>query len=68
MSDLEVKQPSRLTARMSANDTIFDDLDRLVLAGLALKSALLRTGLIRLYSREPHRRAALGTRWMDDFL
>ena len=45
----------------------FDDFDRLVLASLALKSALLRTGAIRLYSREPHRRAALGARWMNDF-
>jgi len=36
--------------------------------GLALKSALLRTGLVRLYSGEPHRRAALGARWMHDVL
>jgi hypothetical protein len=48
--------------------TIFDDLDRLVLAGLALKSAFLRSGFIRLYSRKPHRRAALGAPWMDDIL
>ena len=48
--------------------SIFDDLDRLVLARLALKSALLRTGLVRPYSREAHRRAALGARWMYDVL
>ena len=46
----------------------FDDFDRLILAGLALKSALLRIGLVRPYSSEPHRRAALGTRWMHDVL
>lgn len=46
----------------------FDDFDRVVLAGLALKSALLRTGLVRLYSSEPHRRATLGARWMYDVL
>ena len=41
---------------------------RLVLAGRALKGALLRTGSIRLKSSEPHRRAALGARWMHDVL
>ena len=46
----------------------FDDFDRLVLAGLALKSALLRIGLVRFYSNEPHRRAALGACWMHDVL
>ena len=46
----------------------FDDFDRLVLAGLALKRALLRAGPVRLYSSEPHRRAALGARWMYDVL
>ena len=53
-----------------ANDDLakFDDLDQLVLAGLALESTLLRTGFVRLYSREPHRRAALGARWMYDVL
>jgi hypothetical protein len=45
-----------------------DDFDHLVLAGFALKSALLRTGFIRLYSSEPHRRAALGASWMHDVL
>ena len=34
----------------------FDDLDQLV---LALKSALLRTGPVRLYTGKPHWRAAL---------
>ena len=46
----------------------FDDIDRLVLAGLALKRALLQAGSIRLYPREPHWRAALGACGMDDFL
>jgi hypothetical protein len=44
--------------------TIFDDIDRL---GLALKSALLRTGSSGSIG-EPHRRAALGARWMHDVL
>ena len=47
---------------------IFDDFDRLVLAGLALKRALLQAGSIRLYPREPHWRAALGACGMDDCL
>ena len=47
---------------------IFDDFDRLVLASLALKRAFFQAGSIRLYSREPHRRAALGACGMDDFL
>ena len=47
---------------------IFDDFDHLVLAGLALKRALLQAGSIRLYSSHPHRRAALGACGMDDFL
>jgi len=47
---------------------IFDDFDRLVLAGLALKRALLQAGSIRLYSSHPHRRAALGACGMGDFL
>ena len=46
----------------------FDDFDRLILAGLALKSALLRIGLVWLYSSEPHRRAALGACWVHDVL
>ena len=46
----------------------FDDFDRLVLAGLALKRALLQAGSIRLYPREPHWRAALGACGMDDCL
>jgi hypothetical protein len=41
--------------------TIFDDIDRL---GLALKSALLRTGSSGSIG-EPHRRAALGALRMD---
>ena len=45
----------------------FDDFDRLVLAGLALKRAFLQAGSIGLYSRQPHRRAALGACGMDDF-
>ena len=53
----------------SQSDLFFiDDLDNLVLARLALKSALLRTGPIRFYSGEPHRRAALGASWMCDVL
>ena len=48
--------------------SIFDDFDRLVLAGLALKHALLRTGLVRFYARQPHRHAALGAHWMNDVL
>ena len=46
----------------------FDDFDRLVLAGLALKSAFLQAGSIRLYSREPHWRGALCACGMNDFL
>ena len=46
---------------------IFDDFDRLVLAGLALKRALLQAGSIRLYSREPHRRAATWRMWDGRF-
>ena len=44
----------------------FDDLDYLVLAGLALECAFLRTGPVRLYSCKPHWRAALGAGWMHD--
>ena len=47
---------------------IFDDFDRLILVGLALKRALLQAGSIRLYLSYPHRRAALGACGMDDFL
>jgi hypothetical protein len=46
----------------------FNDIDRFVLARLALKGALLRAGPVGFYSCEPHRRAALGARWMNDVL
>src|SRR5262245_13844061 len=55
---LHSKRPSYL---------FLDDIDRLVLADLALKRAFLQTGSIRLYSRQPHGRAALSAGWMDDF-
>ena len=58
--------PSTNVGDCIANEGLskFDDFDRLVLADLALKGALLRTGLVRLYSSQPHRRPALGARWM----
>jgi hypothetical protein len=47
---------------------LLDDLDKIVLAHLALKSALLKTRLVRLDSREPHRCAASAALGMDEFI
>jgi hypothetical protein len=40
----------------------FNELDHLVLAGLTLESMHRRAGFVPLYSREPHRCAALDAR------
>ena len=47
---------------------VFDDIDRLVLADLALERAFLQTGAIRLYTCKPYWRAALSACWMGEFL